>query len=403
MDERRGRVRVGDGGSRRAGHRARADHRRRACGDVAGRPAAQRRRRAGTGSGARDAAYPRRRRQRPTSTSSREVETVADRRGARADVDRPRGGGPIGAVGAQRRRPSRAWLPTSCTPSRAHAVVPDMPHWTDPPTGQVPAVLDRRSDDDGTEAQWSAAGDTGPAWREHSHEWDDSTFDPSLLADDDDPGGRARGDPAGGAPAVGVRRPGHRRRRPTSTDRDGRARRRPASGERPDEPRTTTTCAGHEPEADRTEADDRRSAPEPGAPRAGPAPNGGGLDQLVAPAGLGRSARRPAAIPGARRRVAGRRRPGQRTSGSRSQPPVAIATGVGFVARGRGLLRARHAWPPLALATVVVVLAAAECYAALRRSGSRPATLLGLVATGAVMVAAYAKGARRPAPRPGPR
>ncbi len=65
------------------------------------------------------------------------------------------------------------------------AVVPDMPHWTDPPTGQVPAILDRRTDEDNTETQWSAAGDTGPAWREHRHEWDDSSFDPSLLADDE--------------------------------------------------------------------------------------------------------------------------------------------------------------------------------------------------------------------------
>ena len=46
----------------------------------------------------------------------------------------------------------------------------------------------------------------------------------------------------------------------------------------------------------------------------------------------------------------------------------------------------------MALSTVVVVLAAAEAYAAFRRSGSHPATLLGLVATGAAMVAAYAKG-----------
>jgi phosphatidate cytidylyltransferase len=46
----------------------------------------------------------------------------------------------------------------------------------------------------------------------------------------------------------------------------------------------------------------------------------------------------------------------------------------------------------LALATVVVTLAAAEYYAALRRSGRRPATLLGLVGTVAVMVAAYTKG-----------
>jgi phosphatidate cytidylyltransferase len=46
----------------------------------------------------------------------------------------------------------------------------------------------------------------------------------------------------------------------------------------------------------------------------------------------------------------------------------------------------------LVLAVIVVTLAAAECYAALRRSGRRPATFLGLVATVAVMVAAYAKG-----------
>jgi phosphatidate cytidylyltransferase len=46
----------------------------------------------------------------------------------------------------------------------------------------------------------------------------------------------------------------------------------------------------------------------------------------------------------------------------------------------------------LALATVVVVLSVAECYAALRRGGRRPATLLGLVATVGIMVAAYTKG-----------
>jgi phosphatidate cytidylyltransferase len=46
----------------------------------------------------------------------------------------------------------------------------------------------------------------------------------------------------------------------------------------------------------------------------------------------------------------------------------------------------------LVLSTVVVTIAAAECYAALRRAGRRPAALLGLVATVGVMVSAYAKG-----------
>jgi phosphatidate cytidylyltransferase len=48
--------------------------------------------------------------------------------------------------------------------------------------------------------------------------------------------------------------------------------------------------------------------------------------------------------------------------------------------------------PTLALCTVVVVLAAAEAFHAFRRPGTHPATLLGLVATGAAMVAAYSKG-----------
>jgi phosphatidate cytidylyltransferase len=71
--------------------------------------------------------------------------------------------------------------------------------------------------------------------------------------------------------------------------------------------------------------------------------------------------------------------------------PVAIVTGVGFFALTL-LCFALGSVATVALATVVVVLAAAECYAALRRTGRRPATLLGLVATAGVMVSVYAKG-----------
>lgn len=71
--------------------------------------------------------------------------------------------------------------------------------------------------------------------------------------------------------------------------------------------------------------------------------------------------------------------------------PVAIATGVGLAAVGLGCFAAGTV-ATLVLAVVIVTLAAAECFAALRRGGFRPATLLGLVATVAVMVSAYAKG-----------
>ena len=59
--------------------------------------------------------------------------------------------------------------------------VPFLPHWTDPPTGQVPAVVARHDDDERTES-W---GSGGPSWREHDHEWEDTEFEPSLLGGED--------------------------------------------------------------------------------------------------------------------------------------------------------------------------------------------------------------------------
>jgi phosphatidate cytidylyltransferase len=81
------------------------------------------------------------------------------------------------------------------------------------------------------------------------------------------------------------------------------------------------------------------------------------------------------------------------SSGPRSgrNMPIAIATGLGFALVAVLCFEAGTV-ATVALATVVVTLAVAECYAALRRSGRRPATLLGLVASAAIMVAAYAKG-----------
>src|SRR5580692_10167152 len=57
----------------------------------------------------------------------------------------------------------------------------ELPHWTDPPTGQVPAVLER---DEPDLPQWQREGDTGPVWREHDHDWGDPAYEPSMLADE---------------------------------------------------------------------------------------------------------------------------------------------------------------------------------------------------------------------------
>jgi phosphatidate cytidylyltransferase len=265
------------------------------------------------------------------------------------------------------------------------AAVPDMPHWTDPPTGQVPAVLDRRSDEDGTETQWSAAGDTGPAWREHSHEWDDSSFDPSLLADDETRVGALEETP------VEERRPwefddlttaaeGDRREAAAGAgtapgswwDEEGAGPDAPPPGDRPTVI-TTTPAAESGATSDSLERGVASISSSPlrtprdlaGSP-SGPVPRG----------------------PLPRRNVVPPGGPGETTG---RNMPVAIATGLGFALIAVLCFEAGTV-ATLVLSTVVVTLAAAECYAALRRRDRRPATLLGLVATVAIMVAAYAKG-----------
>jgi phosphatidate cytidylyltransferase len=267
--------------------------------------------------------------------------------------------------------------------SEPATVVPDMPHWTDPPTGQVPAVLDRRSDEDNTETQWSAAGDTGPAWREHSHEWDDSTFDPSLLADDETRVGALEETPV-------------EERRPWEFDDLTTAGADEDKGEAEhDAPGTTESWWPEEddpvvePEAPRpiviTSSPTVEDVPGPEVAERGVASISS--SPLRAPRDLAGSGPPPRG-PVARRSVLPS---GTKDEGTGRNLPVAIATGVAIVLVALGCFKLGTV-ATLVLATVVVALSAAECYAALRRGGRRPATLLGLVATVAVMVAAYTKG-----------
>lgn len=89
------------------------------------------------------------------------------------------------------------------------------------------------------------------------------------------------------------------------------------------------------------------------------------------------------------------RRPGPARDPEKSRSgrnlPLSIATGVvlafiAFVFFDLGTITA------MIIATAVIGLCAIEAYAALRKAGNHPLTLLGLVATVALMVAAYNKG-----------
>jgi phosphatidate cytidylyltransferase len=57
---------------------------------------------------------------------------------------------------------------------------PELPHWTDPPTGEVPKIFESESDDD--LAAWSTVSSAQPRWRDHASDWDDS--DLSALGED---------------------------------------------------------------------------------------------------------------------------------------------------------------------------------------------------------------------------
>jgi CDP-diglyceride synthetase len=342
-----------------------------------------------------------------------------------------------------------------------------LPHWTEPPTGQVPTIVDRRAND--SDLDPLAAGG-GPSWREHDHEWDDGGYDPSFLADDESrlgalddkpleerrpwefddlsPSGRVRATGRGsGLPASGAShahsgsrgepggwweedteevriddfapsaqlesrrvesRPvdrGEFESREVETRWDAPSSLRSRGALDVDEPgEVQVDHYGEESEgSDYPDAGGRitqpvmvRASMSSAVAEEGTGPG----DTLVATISSsplrGQRGRGPAA---ARRRARARRPPsrppdhsadGHRHRAGRSVP-LAIATGLGFALVAL-LCFAEGALATLVLSTLVVTLAAAECYAALRRSGRRPATLLGLVATVAVMVSVYAKG-----------
>ncbi|HUI02925.1 MAG TPA: phosphatidate cytidylyltransferase [Acidimicrobiales bacterium] len=260
-------------------------------------------------------------------------------------------------------------------PREPAPAVPDMPHWTDPPTGQVPAVLDRRGEDDAE--GWAAAGDTGPAWREHSHEWEDSGFDPSLLADEETRVGALEDRPL-------------EERRPWEFD----DLQRPTAGEE----RPEAAPAGGGASWWDEDAGSPAPAPEPAAAGRAEAP-GPGTDPEHPVTSISSSPLRLGPRDSGGHPAPGRARPprppepaeGGSGHGPTRNMPVAIATGLGFALVAVICFEVGTV-ATLVLSTVVVALAAAECYAAFRARGRRPATFPGLVATVMVMVAAYAKG-----------
>jgi phosphatidate cytidylyltransferase len=232
-------------------------------------------------------------------------------------------------------------------------VATELPHWTENPTGQVPTIL--RRDEPGSDDPWASV--QSPTWREDDSDWvaEEEAFDPSLLSVEEPPPGalNAEQDLAASQPWE-FELPDERRVAAPATplDADGpRTEQVPVVTSEPRQRRGRERGAQSRPR--------RRGDPtRPSRPEADDAP------ATAAPSG---------------------------TSGRNM--PVAIVTGaiiavLVLVTFDIGTVLA------MALVLVVVTLATAEGYAALRRGGQHPATLLGLVATISLLLATYNKGSQ---------
>ena len=288
---------------------------------------------------------------------------------------------------------------------------PDLPHWNDAPTGQVPAILDRSTGEESAVAP--------PTWREEDHDWEaqEDVFEPSMLS----------GELSGDLPAVGAlldeqqREEADADRQPWHFESDDTLVIPPEPGLEP-----AVAAAEPEPELDtgprrRVSAPPRRErqrreeaetvgwhepeAPPPEEPAAEPEQEPVGVSPRVA------SAETAAASAAAASRLSPPEPPEPKVRAPRTSRSVAARTGnvpaTGGtsgrdmrVAIGSGLLLgvvglicfAAGTVATLAITTVIVLLATAEGYAAFRRAQYHPATLLGLVAVLSLMIETYNKG-----------
>ncbi|MEY2472803.1 MAG: phosphatidate cytidylyltransferase [Actinomycetota bacterium] len=232
------------------------------------------------------------------------------------------------------------------------AAPPNLPHWTEPPTGEVPAVLSGRfgesdvdldltEDADGGDdlSAWTALSGGAPRWRDQHDAWDDAGFeDASVLAGDEPPMG-----------ALDETRPG------------------------------SASMFDFDDEDDADSFGDLGVDDEIAPIRLKPSGAGGGGAQPPRP----RPPRPTRAAPSPRSAAA------STTAPRDMQAALLLAGGLGVIALI--LFKLGPAWSML-IAIGVVVMAAAELYDVLRRAGYQPATLVGLVGTLGIMVAAYQKG-----------
>lgn len=235
-----------------------------------------------------------------------------------------------------------------------------LPHWTEPPTGEVPRILDDETSDDLD--SWASLAGSAPRFRTDAGDWAAGDFEEGELSHDDSTLiGALDETPSNpyGEPTLS-RKARREMREAEAAAQKGRGRgRRPADL----------------PPADYDSMDFDHTDDSIPLPTAGPT---GSLEG-------------PPRAPEPSRRSAGPRAggPGEGPSGPETQQRIitgGIAAVVAIICFALGTVTT------LILATVIVGIAAMEFYEALRRAGYHTATLVGLLGCVAIVPIAYDQG-----------
>jgi CDP-diglyceride synthetase len=284
---------------------------------------------------------------------------------------------------------------------------PDMPHWNDAPTGQVPAILDRGNGDEQTLAP--------PSWREEDTDWaaHEELFEPSMLSDELPPVGSMMNN---NNDIVDMERQPWRFDTADLPDDDDTL---VIEADHPPEPPaplprvapappyvapapTSTAPVGPAPVAPAAVPPATMAVPIVSVPPvSSPSPSGPTVS-IPSPSGpavpAGRASRLAPPVPPQPRVRAPRASrlnedaPNTNTGGTAGRN-MQLAWGSGIVLGVAALLCAHFgSVTSMVLITIVVLLAAAEGFAAFRTARYHPATLLGLVATLSLMIETYNKG-----------
>ncbi len=248
-----------------------------------------------------------------------------------------------------------------------------LPHWTAPPTGEVPRVIIGDDEPDDEDARWSSFASSSPRWRDEHEEWDEVDVADFAAPEHEQP--------------ISVD-PGPMTQEEFLTFDDLEV---PTSSAGSASPVVSASPVGSAADPIRIQSSQpmptepvdpsqSQSRPRSRGARAAASAAAGGTATSASGGGGGRRGD-PVDDPSAAE---------PDPSGERD---VTQAAFVGVIIAAVAVV-AFYIGPVTALVLIwaIVVAAAAEFFTALRRGGLRPATLLGLAACAALPLAAYWKG-----------